>query len=246
VQAGGGGRRPVGAPLPPRGSSYLLPQAMAHAEAERALELNRRAGASAIYENTRRDATLGGRQSPWRVAPSPFAMTAELAARVEALGPALLDFLKVRVVCVHASPCKRSERPAACVCDGRCVHGVGTGSARLAARVRRLPRFVLRAQANCKLYRDSVAGIQPPWVATLLDHGKPQALVDFQRSPRYCMVVLLLFRACVCLCLCPWWMGCVGPCVPVVMSWICQGVQVACCWIGCSPPPQSRGQYMLV
>jgi len=32
------------------------------------------------------------------------------------------------------------------------------------------------------LYRQSVAGKQPPWVAQLLDQGKPAALVDLQRS----------------------------------------------------------------
>src|SRR5688572_9733778 len=32
------------------------------------------------------------------------------------------------------------------------------------------------------LYRQSVAGKQPPWVAELLDQGKPAMLVELQRS----------------------------------------------------------------
>lgn len=102
-------------------------------DVERALELNRRAGESIIYSSMRRDTSLGGRLSPWRVAPKPFALTPELAERMAALGPVFQEFL-------HA-------------CNA--------------------------------LYRASVAGTgAPAWVANVLDHGKPQALVDFQRSPR--------------------------------------------------------------
>jgi len=35
------------------------------------------------------------------------------------------------------------------------------------------------------LYRQSVAGKQPPWVADWLDRGKPADLVDLQRAPAF-------------------------------------------------------------
>ncbi len=120
--------------LPNMSSPRALVDVGAGEDEALALELNRRAGTSIIYSSMRRDATLGGRLSPWRVAPRPFPLTPALADRMAALGPVFQEFL-------HA-------------CNS--------------------------------LYRASVAGAgAPAWVARVLDHGKPQALVDYQRSPRH-------------------------------------------------------------
>src|SRR5258705_6369785 len=68
----------------------------------------------------------------WRIAPEPFPISAELAAKLEALGPMLLAFYRA--------------------CN--------------------------------TLYRHSLAGKQPKWVANYLDAGKPERLLEISRSDR--------------------------------------------------------------
>ena len=58
--------------------------------------------------------------------------------------------------------------------------------AELVARMTALgPSLLAFLHASNKLYADSIKGIQPPWVAELLDRGKPEALVEFQRMNRF-------------------------------------------------------------
>jgi hypothetical protein len=68
----------------------------------------------------------------WRIAPEAFALPAELVAKLEALGPALLAFYRA--------------------CN--------------------------------TLYRHSLAGKQPKWVAEYLDAGKPARLLEISRQER--------------------------------------------------------------
>jgi len=54
---------------------------------------------------------------------------------------------------------------------------------RLAEELERLGRVFLQCyRAVNLLYRQSVAGKQPPWVASLLDQGKPAELIQLQRA----------------------------------------------------------------
>ncbi len=54
----------------------------------------------------------------------------------------------------------------------------------LAIELETLGRVLLQFnRAVNLLYRQSVAGKQPPWIATWLDRGKPAALIELQRSP---------------------------------------------------------------
>ena len=69
----------------------------------------------------------------WRISPAPFALGAELAKELEALGRVLLQF-------------------------NRSVN---------------------------RLYRLSVEGKQPAWIAALLDQGKPSELIARQRDPAF-------------------------------------------------------------
>src|SRR5881396_1703812 len=56
--------------------------------------------------------------------------------------------------------------------------------AELAGELESLGRVLLQFyRAVNLLYRLSVAGRQPPWVAELLDRGKPAGLIELQRSP---------------------------------------------------------------
>ncbi|MGO8698675.1 MAG: hypothetical protein ACLQVY_13260 [Limisphaerales bacterium] len=73
------------------------------------------------------------RGQEWRVSPTPFRLSAELAKELEGLGRVLLQF-------------------------NRAVN---------------------------LLYRQSVAGKQPPWVAQWLDLGKPAALLETQRDAAF-------------------------------------------------------------
>lgn len=54
----------------------------------------------------------------------------------------------------------------------------------LARELESLGRVLLQFyRAINRLYRESVAGQQPPWVAALLDQGKPAPLIELQRDP---------------------------------------------------------------
>src|SRR5262245_65302394 len=56
--------------------------------------------------------------------------------------------------------------------------------ASLAADLESLGRVLLQFyRAVNLLYRQSVAGKQPPWIAAWLDRGKPASLIELQRSP---------------------------------------------------------------
>ena len=56
----------------------------------------------------------------------------------------------------------------------------------LAREIESLGRVVLQFyRAVNLLYRKSVAGKQPEWVARWLDHGKPAELIVWQRSPAF-------------------------------------------------------------
>lgn len=56
----------------------------------------------------------------------------------------------------------------------------------LASEIESLGRVLLQFyRAVNLLYRKSVAGKQPAWVAEWLDRGKPRELVEFQRSPAF-------------------------------------------------------------
>src|SRR4051812_403737 len=55
----------------------------------------------------------------------------------------------------------------------------------LFAQVQKLGEHLLGFyQAVNKLYFESVKGRRPGWVAGYLDHGKPEALMDYQRMNR--------------------------------------------------------------
>jgi len=69
----------------------------------------------------------------WRISPTPFPLSADLAREIESLSRVLLQFYR----------------------------------------------------AVNLLYRKSVDGKQPEWVARWLDQGKPAGLVEFQRSPAF-------------------------------------------------------------
>ena len=57
-------------------------------------------------------------------------------------------------------------------------------SSELLKRFDFLGRILLQFyRATNLLYRQSVAGQQPSWIAAALDHGKPTDLVELQRSP---------------------------------------------------------------
>src|SRR5262245_50714431 len=54
----------------------------------------------------------------------------------------------------------------------------------LVAELESLGRVLLQFnRAVNLLYRQSVAGKQPPWIAAWLDRGKPSRLIELQRSP---------------------------------------------------------------
>src|SRR5437867_13453208 len=54
----------------------------------------------------------------------------------------------------------------------------------LARELETLGRVLLQFnRAVNLLYRQSVAGKQPPWIAVWLDRGKPARLIEIQRSP---------------------------------------------------------------
>ncbi|MGB7769321.1 MAG: hypothetical protein WBN22_10785 [Verrucomicrobiia bacterium] len=56
----------------------------------------------------------------------------------------------------------------------------------LAKEIESLGRVLLQFyRAVNLLYRRSVEGKQPAWIADLLDHGKPAELIEFQRSPAF-------------------------------------------------------------
>jgi hypothetical protein len=58
--------------------------------------------------------------------------------------------------------------------------------AEVAQELESLGRMLLQFyRAVNLLYRQSVAGKQPPWVAELLDRGKPSWLIELQRSPAF-------------------------------------------------------------
>jgi hypothetical protein len=57
---------------------------------------------------------------------------------------------------------------------------------KLARELETLGRVLLKFyRATNLLYRQSVEGKQPEWVADLLDRGKPQKLIELQRSPAF-------------------------------------------------------------
>lgn len=66
---------------------------------------------------------------------------------------------------------------------------------RLAGEIEKLGyRLTLFVRACNQLYRFSVSGRQPSWVAELLDRGKPRALVEFQRDKAVMMEVPRVIR----------------------------------------------------
>lgn len=95
------------------------------------LEITRRQAAKAVREAMPEKGLFAGHT--WRVSPSPFRLSREIAAEIESLGRVLLQFY-------------------------RCVN---------------------------LLYRQSVEGEQPPWVARWLDRGKPRELVELQRADAF-------------------------------------------------------------
>ncbi|MFN7139835.1 MAG: hypothetical protein ACK4UN_10900, partial [Limisphaerales bacterium] len=57
---------------------------------------------------------------------------------------------------------------------------------KLADQLQKLGRILLQFnRAVNLLYRHSIEGKQPAWIAQWLDQGKPQALIDLQRSPAF-------------------------------------------------------------
>src|SRR5450631_1025231 len=65
----------------------------------------------------------------------------------------------------------------------------------LARKTERLGRVLLQFyRATNLLYRKSVEGKQPEWVARWLDLGKPRALVELQRSAAFKNEVPLVIR----------------------------------------------------
>ncbi len=55
-------------------------------------------------------------------------------------------------------------------------------------------RLMLFVRACNQLYRFSVAGRQPPWIAEMLDRGKPRELVEYQREKAIAMEIPRVIR----------------------------------------------------
>lgn len=55
-------------------------------------------------------------------------------------------------------------------------------------------RLMLFVRACNQLYRFSVAGRQPPWIAEMLDRGKPRELVEYQRDKAIAMEIPRVIR----------------------------------------------------